>query len=266
MSSDHDPEAESHRPTDSEVDAVPDPDPEATDCSNTHPRMAADGYRESLATIRFWRAMRDPTIVHEPSISWSDTIPEDVHKDIRTARLARAMSTPLGERITHGAIPEVIAWCTTASMDARCATNPEFVALYQQAFTDYMIEWQGTDADDLPIDLLYEEVGPPGDKRPGYVDSTGVDHYDELRRWIVEQQDSAFVDIDGGYDDLPFDPAPVPKAHWIRDTSGTTATNPSADTSNASAEADAVNSDSDPRNGTDDEPGTQTGLGDFSVT
>jgi len=99
-------------------------------------------------------------IVHEPTKDWALPDDHDIYQDIKMARVAQNLETPVDERIKYATWPETVAYLSTASMDSRYA-NREFKEAYQHAFREYLDRWTPLDPDEQPPPLDEDpELGP----------------------------------------------------------------------------------------------------------
>ena len=139
-------------------------------------------------------------IVHEPTKDWALPDDHEIYQDIKMARIAQNLETPVDERIEYATWPETVAYLSTASMDSRYA-NREFKEAYQHAFREYLDRWTPMEPEDQPEPLCDDPE----------LDDYRLDQIDTLRFGIKKDRDKHFVETQ--YDDLGVDG--VPKSFWL---------------------------------------------------
>ncbi|WP_302084001.1 hypothetical protein [Salinibaculum rarum] len=117
-----------------------------------------------IQTVKEFRAVNDPIILHERTMEWFDGDSTPSEEDIYEARRALIDEYPLDEPIPKATWGEVVAYCFTASMDA-AAINAEFVGIYEYAFTQFL-ESMGMDSDEMLPDSYGFYPGLPATDEP----------------------------------------------------------------------------------------------------
>lgn len=136
-----------------------------------------------LGTIKTYRAIHDPFIVHESTRDWAPLTGDQIYRDIRLARLQQNRETPLRERIAYATWPETVLYFSTLTMDERFVTQA-VKELYQHSFREYLDEQTYHDSDRLPAPL---------DQDPELTDYQ-CDRLNDLRFGIKKDRDRFFVD------------------------------------------------------------------------
>lgn len=164
----------------------------------------------TLAATKLVRAVTDPVVLHDRCTDWAPRDDHDIYDAICRARLHTVATTPLDDRATHATWPELLAYCSTASMDERYVGGP-LVLVYTRAFREYLDRWTALDPDDQPAPLN-DPVGALGDAH-ATVDASAEELADDIREQIKADRDRVFRDA---YDSSGVEHA-VPAAFWDPD-------------------------------------------------
>lgn len=186
-----------------------------------------------LNKIKRHRAETDPIILHDGTGEWYERDCPPSRETIIEDREALISEYPDGERIPVVTWAEALAYCFTASMDARMV-GPEFTGIFQYVFTRYLGD-RGLNADSILPDSFGTYTGLPpgigsdeqGEESLGCRSPQLEEHVEKHGREIAAEpyQESAHqlreemkthldeLFVDERYSDLPFD-TNVPASFW----------------------------------------------------
>lgn len=156
----------------------------------------------SVTEIQEWRAKTDDLVFPGDTNGYESFVPEHHHDRVVAKRLERVADAD-GDYIEKATWGEVVAFCMAGSGNAGLALSDEFMGIYLLAFNEH-VAW-ADDTTDLPDSLV--------SAKDTYITDRVREKAADLRRRIKQTQDKAFIEVGGGYDDLPLEPQP-PKAFW----------------------------------------------------
>jgi len=152
---------------------------------------------KDVKTARMTKAVADPVVLQNSDFTFPEEDP--IYEDIKEARLAKAVQTPLDERVEAATDPEAMYFIKTMAVDGRFG-SPQAERAYRESRRRYIDKWT-----DEPLEELEQD---PALRDPNLDDEETTMFYD-LKRGIKDVQDRFF--LDNGYDVLDVD---VPESFW----------------------------------------------------